>query len=315
MAARWASQAQADGEISDFLQINSDITERKRALDQIRASELRFRQLADSMPQIVWTATQDGVVEYMNQRWREFTGLDLSDHLTEDIHSIVHPDSLAEFVTSWETAVHAMQPYETEIRFLHRATGEYRWFLCRAIPVRDGGVNSLRWFGTFTDIHEQKRMETALRRANQDLNRFADSTSHDLQEPLRNISTYSQLLEKKYGGHLDSDAANFVQSISRDVRRMRALITNLAVYTGGLSSAGPIRTCCDSNAAMKKALFDLQASITDSKAVITYEELPAVRMAEEDLGQLFRQLIQNAVQYQRKGVDPRIGITAQCHRL
>ena len=312
VATRWASQTQANGEISGFLQINADVSERKRALEQIRASELRFRQLADSMPQIVWTATQDGLVEYLNQRWHEFTGLGLSDHLTEDIHSIIHPDSVAEFVTSWQTAVHAKQPYETEVRFLDRGTGEYRWFLCRAIPVRDDGVNSsLRWFGTFTDIHEQKRMETDFRRANQDLNRFTDSTSHDLQEPLRNISTYSQLLEKKYGSHLDSDAANFIQSISRDVRRMRALITNLAVYTRTRSSAGPIRTSCDSNAAMKKALFNLQAFITDSKAVIIHEELPAVRMAEEDLEQLFRQLIQNAVQYHRKGVDARIAISAQ----
>jgi PAS domain S-box-containing protein len=265
------------------------------------------------MPQIVWTATEQGLIEYLNQRWYELTGFAPSDHLAEDIHSILHPDSLTEFVTSWEAAVHAKQLYETEIRFLDRATGQYRWFLCRAIPVGDGDVNRFRWFGTFTDIHEQKRMETALRRANQDLSRFTDSTSHDLQEPLRNISMYSQLLERKYGSHLDSEATNFIQLISRDVRRMRDLIANLAVYTSARSSAGLIRTSCDSNTALKKVLSDLHASIADTRALISFEELPAVRMAEEDLEQLFRQLIQNAVQYRRKGVAPSIGITARRH--
>ena len=310
VATRWAAQTQANGEISGFLQVNADITERKRAMEQIRASELRFRQLADSMPQIVWTADQDGLVEYLNQRWHQFTGLGLSERLTEDIHSIIHPDSLADFVTSWETAVHAKEPYETEIRFLDGATGEYRWFLCRAIPVRDGGVNSVRWFGTFTDIHEQKRIEAAFRRASADLSRFAYSTDHDLQEPLRNVSTYSQLLETRYGGRLDAEVTSFIRFISRDAKRMCALITNLTIYTSAGGSSELVRTPSDADAAISKALANLRDVITESQAVIVHKDLPRVGLSENDLRQVFQWLIENAIQYRKADIAPRVEITA-----
>lgn len=277
---------------------------------ELQKKELRFRQLADSMPQIVWTAAQDGLVEYLNQRWYEFTGLDGSDHLTEDIHSTIHPDSLAEFVTSWQTAVDARQAYEAEILFLERATGEYRWFLCRAVPVLDGGVESVRWFGTFTDIHEQKKIEAAFRRASADLSRFAYSTNHDLQEPLRNVATYSQLLETRYGSCLDAEGARFVRFISRDAKRMCALITNLSVYTGSGGSPELVRTSSDADAAINKALANLQDLIRESQAVILHAELPRVGVSENDLRQVFQTLIENAIQYRKAGTAPRVEVTA-----
>jgi PAS domain S-box-containing protein len=310
VATRWASQTQADGKLSGFLQINADVTERKRALEQIQASELRFRQLADSMPQIVWTAAQDGLVEYLNQRWHEFTGLDVSDHLTEDIHSIIHPDSLAQFVSSWETAVRAKEPYESEVRFLHGGTGEYRWFLCRAVPVRDSGVSSVRWFGTFTDIHEQKRIEAAFRRASADLSRFAYSTDHDLQEPLRNVSTYSQLLETRYGNRLDAEVTSFIRFISRDAKRMCALITNLTIYTSAGGASELAHTPSDSDTAINKALANLQDVIAESQAVVVYKDLPRVGLPEDDLRQVFQSLIENAIQYRKADIAPRVEVTA-----
>ena len=162
-----------------------------------------------------------------------------------------------------------------------------------------------------TDIHEQKRIEAAFRRANEDLNRFAYSTNHDLQEPLRNVSSYSQLLEKRYGGHLDTEAANFVRFIAQDAQRMCALITNLAVYTSAGNPSELVRTSCDTNLAVDKALVTLHAMVSETQAVVVHTDLPRVRAAERDLQQVFENLIRNAIQYRRKDVPPRIDISAQ----
>jgi PAS domain S-box-containing protein len=301
----------SQGQVVGMLGITADITERKQAIEQLRVSELRFRQLADSMPQIVWTACQDGSVEYLNERWYKFTGYAPSDHLTEDVHSIIHSEDLPVFLTRWRSAVRAEKAYEAECRLADHHTGGYRWFLCRAVPARDSGPKSIRWFGTFTDIHEQKRIEAAFRRANEDLNRFAYSTNHDLQEPLRNVSNYSQLLEKRFSGYLDTEAARFVRFIARDARRMCALITNLSVYTSAGNRSELIRTSSDANVALDKALLNLQAMVSESQAVVVHTDLPRLRVAEKDLQQVFQNLIQNAIQYRKSGVAPRIDITAE----
>jgi PAS domain S-box-containing protein len=301
----------SEGKVIGMLGLAADITERKQALEQLRVSELRFRQLADSMPQIVWTAGRDGSIEYLNQRWYEFAGCTPSNHLTEDVHSIIHSEDLPAFLTGWESAVKAEAAYEAECRFADHHTGGYRWFLCRAIPARDTVTNTIRWFGTFTDIHEQKRIEAAFRRANDDLNRFAYSTNHDLQEPLRNVSSYSQLLEKRYGGRLDTEAASFVRFIAQDAQRMCALITNLAVYTSAGNPSEFIRASCDTSVAVDKALGALQALVSETQAVIVHTALPRVRAAENDLRQIFENLIRNAIQYRKPDLPPRIGISAQ----
>jgi PAS domain S-box-containing protein len=301
----------AEGTVVGMLGITDDITERKRAIEQLRLSDLRFRQLADAMPQIVWTAAQDGAIEYVNRRWYEFSGYTPTKRLTEDVHSILHPEDLGTFLSGWASAVETEAAYEVECRFADHQTGGYRWFLCRAIPARDSVTSSIRWFGTFTDIHEQKRIEAAFRRANEDLNRFAYSTNHDLQEPLRNVSSYSQLLERKYGSHLDTEAASFLQYIARDAQRMCALITNLTVYTSAGNPSELVRISCDSDLAVDQAVGNLEKMISESQAVVVHPNLPRVRVAEKDLQQVFENLIRNAVQYRKADVQPRIEISAK----
>jgi PAS domain S-box-containing protein len=310
VATRWASQTQANGEISGFLQINADITERKRDLEQIRASELRFRQLADSMPQIVWTATQDGMVEYLNQRWHEFTGLGLSDHLTEDIHSIIHPDSLAEFVTSWETAVHAKESYETEIRFLDRGTGEYRWFLCRGL-FADDCSGTIRWFGTFTDINPQKITERTLHRANDELRQFAYAAAHDMQEPLRNIVLRLSMFRREQGNQFDLAAAEWVNESIVDAQRMHTMVKDLLAFSSALDSAEEVEGFADATDSLREALANLGTNILENKAEVRFDFLPSVRVQRFHLTQLFQNLIGNALKYRKQDMAPVVQISAE----
>lgn len=155
-----------------------DVSERRRAEEALRQSETRFRQLADAMPQIVWAARPDGYLDYYNERWYEFTGFPKDMGGDESWTPILHSDDLPMSLEVWYGAVRSGQQYQIEYRFKDRRTGGYRWFLGRALPVKDEQGRVVRWFGTCTDIADQKRAEEALRDLNTTLElRVAERTA------------------------------------------------------------------------------------------------------------------------------------------
>lgn len=140
-----------------------DITERKLADEALRESESRFRQLADALPQIVWTARPDGFIDYYNERWYEYTGFPRGDYGDQSWKPILHPDDVQRCVDTYYNCVRTGSLYQIEYRFKDRRTGGYRWFLGRAYPVRDGQGGIVRWIGTCTDIDDTKRNEESTR--------------------------------------------------------------------------------------------------------------------------------------------------------
>jgi PAS domain S-box-containing protein len=138
-----------------------DQTSRLEAEAALRASEQRFSQLADAMPQIVWVANAEGVVEYLNRQWSEFTGLQLEQSTGHAWAQIVHPNDREGTVARWTEAFEKAVPYEHEMRY-RRHDGAYRWHLVRAIPVRDAS-GLLRYFGTATDVHDRYELFERLR--------------------------------------------------------------------------------------------------------------------------------------------------------
>jgi diguanylate cyclase (GGDEF)-like protein/PAS domain S-box-containing protein len=139
-----------------------DITRQKQLEVEVRSSEERFHLMADAMPQIVWTAQPDGSVDYYNQRWSEYSGITQKQGEGWGWQPVVHPDDEAETVEAWTTAVATGQPYEIEHR-IKRADGSFQWHLSRGVPLRDAQGKIVKWFGTATNIHEQKGTEGALR--------------------------------------------------------------------------------------------------------------------------------------------------------
>jgi PAS domain S-box-containing protein len=156
------------GVIIGASKIARDITERKRTEQALRDSEARFRQLADAMPQIVWTARADGYVDYYNRRWYEYTGFP-ETYGDASWQPILHPNDVQRSVETWSAAVRSGHPYEIEYRFIDRRTGGYRWHLGRALPVRNEAGEIAKWFGTCTDIDDQKRIEERFVRLNETL--------------------------------------------------------------------------------------------------------------------------------------------------
>ncbi|GHO63402.1 hypothetical protein KSC_022940 [Ktedonobacter sp. SOSP1-52] len=155
------------GTILKYIGICTDIEERKRAEQQLKTSEENWRVLAETVPQLVWMARANGVYEYANQRWRDYTGFTLEHTHNDKWLSLqfIHPDDQESTQTLWRHAMETGDMFEHEERLKHAQTGEYRWFLTRAIPVRDEAGQIVMWFGTATDIEEQKRIEEALRQS------------------------------------------------------------------------------------------------------------------------------------------------------
>jgi PAS domain S-box-containing protein len=145
-----------------FISQIQDITSRKRADEALHQSERRLQELADSMPALVWMATADGVVDYINQRAAEFIGLETDRDGAVRWQATIHPEDVRKSVETWERAIRCGSLYEVEHRLLH-ADGTYRWRLARAVPVRDKAGRVVRWYGTSTDIHDRKRAEELLR--------------------------------------------------------------------------------------------------------------------------------------------------------
>jgi PAS domain S-box-containing protein len=137
--------------------ITLDITEQKLAEEALRKSERRFRQLADVMPQIVWTADAEGMTDYYNRRWYELTGLKAEKHEPGDWQSFVHPGDVDTIKDHWRRSLQSGAPFQIEIRLKDAVAGAYHWHLARCVPVRNATGQIIRWYGTSTDIDEQKR--------------------------------------------------------------------------------------------------------------------------------------------------------------
>src|SRR5262249_48970210 len=156
--------------------------------------------------------------EFVNRRWVEFSGLDLE--ATRDPAQIgprLHPED--HLMEHWKRAVATGTPFELEAR-VRGKDGEFRWFMMRSLPVRDKQGRILRWFGASADIHESKLLQLELQRANRDLEQFAYSASHDLQEPLRSVRIFSELVFNRYSDKLDEQAREFLTVVRDGASRM-----------------------------------------------------------------------------------------------
>jgi PAS domain S-box-containing protein len=135
-----------------------DITRRKRTEQALRQSEERFRNLAASVPDMVWTADPDGTITFANDRWCDFCGIAPDQNAREWPELVLHPDDRERYLEQWSRALQEGIDYEIEVRH-RRYDGEYRWFLTRAAPVRDGEDRITAWFGSTTDINDRKQAE------------------------------------------------------------------------------------------------------------------------------------------------------------
>ncbi len=175
------------GNIAGCVLIFRDVSQQRQSVRALEQSEAQFRQLADALPQIVWTARPDGYVDYYNERWYEFTGFRRGEYGQQSWEPVLHPDDVQRCVDTYYGCIRSESLYQIEYRFKDRHTGGYRWFLGRAYPVRDKQSRIVRWFGTCTDINDTKQAE--------ETTRFLADASAALSE----LTDYRSTLQKVAG--------------------------------------------------------------------------------------------------------------------
>ena len=270
----------------------------------LQNSEEHFRGLAMAFPQLVWFSNADGEIEYANKLWDEYVGPKREGSTQFGTWTdLVHPEDAETYLSRWKESLASGVTFEYQCRLRRASDGSSRWFLCRAVPVRDRRNKIVRWIGACTDIDEQirhaeelKRANEALQRSNADLEQFAYAASHDLQEPLRMISLYTQLLKEQYAGQLDDRAHSYVDFAVHGAQRMERLLQDLLAFSRVASTpASTERT--EATIALATALDNLAVLIQKTGAQIHADELPAVIIPSIHLVQLFQNLIGNALKY------------------
>jgi PAS domain S-box-containing protein len=164
-----------EGKVARLIGNTLDITERKRAEEELRASERKYRDLVDTTPAFVHTALPNGDVDFYNRGWLEYVGLPLTDLLGWGWTCMIHPEDVETILPKWRAALEAGESFVGESR-VRRADGEYRWFLHREEPLRNEAGEIVKWYGSSIDIQERKIAEQRIREQETELRQILDLT-------------------------------------------------------------------------------------------------------------------------------------------
>lgn len=198
--------------------------------EELRRSEARFRTLADSIPQLAWMARPDGWLFWYNQRWLDYTGATQEEMQGWDWRKAHHPDHAEAVAEGWKRSLQSGEPWEDTFPLLGK-DGAYRWFLSRALPIRDAAGRIVLWFGTNTDVTRQREAEAALQaakdeaeRANHSKSRFLAAASHDLRQPAQSLGLFVNLLSTQLEGH---PSQKMVQHVEASLNALCLLLDSL----------------------------------------------------------------------------------------
>jgi PAS domain S-box-containing protein len=276
-----------------------------------------LRQLADGLPQIVWVARTDGSHEYYNKQWSDYTGLTLEDSNEQAWRDLFHPDDRERAEAKWAEALREGTPYDIEFRLKRAADGEFRWFLGRALPHRDPDGNIVNWFGTCTDIDEQKLAQDALRenrdamsRENSQKDDFLALVSHELRTPLNAVFGWTRLMQEHVLG--EAERAQAVDSIMRNAEAQARLIEDVL----------DISRIVNQKLSLDRAIVPLWRVVTEAiDAVLPSADTKGVSLISEveshdllvhgdriRLEQVVTNLLSNAIKFTPRGGEIRIAV-------
>ncbi len=292
-----------------------DITARKQAEEALVSSEKKYRELHESLRDAYVRTDMAGDILEFNTAYLEMLG-----YSAAEIHRLKYIEITPEKWHTMEGKILATQilprgyseVYEKEYK---RKDGVIIPVELRTFLLRDEDGNPSSMWAIVRDISDRKRVEANLadtradlERSNKDLEQFAYVASHDLQEPLRMVSSYTQLLAQRYEGQLDAKAQKYINYAVDGAVRMQQLINDLLAYSRVNTRGQPAKPI-DSHAVLGEVLINLSAAIQECRVIVTNDDLPTVRADATQLSQLFQNLIANAIKF-RRADPPHVHISA-----
>lgn len=305
-------------------------TERKAVME----SENRFHMVADTAPVLLWMSGTDKSCHFFNKSWLRFTGRTLEEECGDGWKAGIHPNDLDHCLSVYTNAFDARKEFYMEYR-LRRYDGQYRWISNNGVPRFDTDGLFLGYVGSCMDIEDQKNaarnleaqvaertdelkvlnhllvdQNMRLERNNEALGSFSYVASHDLQEPLRKIGTFLQLILQRDGDQLSSTSKDFAKRISTATKRMQDLIESLLNYSR-VDVAEIVLETTDLNVLYAEVRNNIQDLADEVKATIEVPHLPTLQVVPVQIQQLFVNLLSNSIKYCRAEVPCKITIGAE----
>jgi PAS domain S-box-containing protein len=287
--------------------MNEELQDQIRQLkekDQTIADIRQFQFLAESIPQLVWTANPQGKIDFCNERFYEYTGVARNSVEESNWISLMHPQDQDAVAQAWGTSVKEEKVYEIEMR-LRSKNNSYRWFLARAVPMRDKDGKVVKWFGTGTDIHDGKSFREELRQANKelvrtntDLDNFIYTASHELKAPILNMEGLIEVFQKDATQRLTARDKNIVQHFGQSIEKLRKIIDELTTIASVQRDNKEDAELVSFAEIMEEVEGDLSIKIAEAGAVIqTKFEADRVSLLRQYLRTILYNLISNALKF------------------
>lgn len=305
--------------------------------EKIRESENEYRLLTDTLPVMMFSVNNRGMITYSNKWFQNFLHTVPKEFSPAAWQSIIHASDFNSFARELDQAMVRQTSFSGQYRIREKSTGKHIWHIVSVIPLRNEKEMVIRWIGFLVDINAQKVVEQTLKdnrelkeiqqqlfqhqeelqqkvvelnRSNYELEQFAHLASHDLQEPLRKLFFYSDVLKKKYADKVDEAGAGMLNNMVRAAGRMKELITDLLTYSQ-IQKQKMNFEWVDLNEVMTEVVRDLEVVIREKQATLDIPALPKVYGNSVRLRQLFTNLISNALKYSRADNAPQISVMVE----
>jgi PAS domain S-box-containing protein len=321
--------------ISPYDEIRRKNIQLQDLAQRLRESEASYRFLSDRLPLMIFSVNQLGTITFSNKWLQDFLGIPITQLDIASWQQVVHTDDQHRMASDLNQLLVQKKPLRGQYQLRQQSTGKFIWHMITILPAENDRDLTTQWIGFIVDIHAQKLVEQtlkdntelketqqklvynqqqleqkieALNRSNYELEQFAHLASHDLQEPLRKLFFYADVLQQKYSDTIDTSGVQVLNNMTQAAGRMKELIHDLLAYSE-LNQREFEFGEVNLDTTLENLLKDFEIVIRDKGAIVRKQQLPTIEGNAVKLRQLFSNLLSNALKYSKAGITPEIEIT------